>query len=177
MSQPDPVSSDREHIADLVVADIQDRKRRGVREYGTALQPMNGRRALWDLYEELLDAAHYTRQRILEEHLVLVEMVGDAQVRQTLKEIYDRCDLIAKRPGQVNRQALEHRYTDDISYLRMVIEAQQVALATLRAPAPTGGLGTTGEDPAAPAPTGDDGSPREEALRAMAGPDESGVFP
>jgi len=64
--QPDPVPNDMPHVADLVVADIRVRKAQGLAEYGTPLQPRNGRLALRDLYEEILDAAHYLRQEIWE---------------------------------------------------------------------------------------------------------------
>lgn len=129
MSQSDPVPNGREHIADLVVADIQDRKRHGVREYGVALQAHNGRRALWDLYEELLDGAHYVRQRVLEEDHTLRRTVGNENVRALLTEIYNRRDLFSDRRGQVDRQTLEQRYIDDVGYLRHVVESLLVELA------------------------------------------------
>ena len=50
-----------------VIADIEQRAEHGKREYGTYLYPNNGRSALQDLYEELLDAACYIKQRIIEE--------------------------------------------------------------------------------------------------------------
>lgn len=64
--QPAPAPNDLPHIADLVVADIHTRKAAGLREYGTPLQPRNGRRALVDLYQEIIDAALYLRQEIWE---------------------------------------------------------------------------------------------------------------
>jgi hypothetical protein len=70
VDQPPPVENDRPAIADLVIADIQGRKRIGIERYGVALQPHNGRDALVDLYQELLDGAKYARQKIeeLEDH-------------------------------------------------------------------------------------------------------------
>lgn len=64
--QPLPTPNDRPVIQDLVVADIQTRRELGVKRYGTALQPFNGRNSLQDLYEEILDAANYVRQVIYE---------------------------------------------------------------------------------------------------------------
>lgn len=64
--QPLPTPNDRPHIHDLVAADIQARKELGTRRYGTPLQPHNGRDALRDAYEELLDGACYIRQEIEE---------------------------------------------------------------------------------------------------------------
>lgn len=64
--QPDPTPNDRPDIQSLVVADIASRREHGIRTYGTALQAFNGRDALQDLYEELIDACMYIRQLIEE---------------------------------------------------------------------------------------------------------------
>lgn len=64
---PMPIPNDQPSIHDLVVKDVQDRKELGLRRYGSLLQTGNGRNALQDLYEELLDAACYARQRLAEE--------------------------------------------------------------------------------------------------------------
>ena len=53
-------------VRDLVVADLEERYAKGLQDYGVPLQPYNGRNALWDTYEELLDAALYLRQFIYE---------------------------------------------------------------------------------------------------------------
>ncbi len=65
--QPPPVPNERKAIADLVIEDIEERKRIGTERYGTPLQAFNGREALVDLYQELLDAVQYIRQLIEEE--------------------------------------------------------------------------------------------------------------
>ena len=52
--------------AHLVCVDMQARKALGVSRYGMALQANNGRDALPDLYEELLDASAYLRQMLYE---------------------------------------------------------------------------------------------------------------
>ena len=55
------------HGAHLLVADdLEQRAVVGLQRYGTKLQPHNGRDALRDLYEELLDAMAYTRQAQIE---------------------------------------------------------------------------------------------------------------
>jgi hypothetical protein len=64
--QPAPVPSGRAAIWELVLADMATRHQVGVERYGTPLQAHNGRDALRDLYEELLDAVAYTRQAIEE---------------------------------------------------------------------------------------------------------------
>jgi hypothetical protein len=61
-----PVVNNSPGIQDMVIADIVKRKQLGIETYGTVLQANNGRDALRDLYEELLDATMYIRQ-ILEE--------------------------------------------------------------------------------------------------------------
>jgi len=64
--QPLPVINDEISIQDRVIADIQERKQLGISRYGTALQPFNGRDALQDLYDELIDATQYIKQEIVE---------------------------------------------------------------------------------------------------------------
>jgi hypothetical protein len=64
--QPAPVANDRPAVWPLVVADMQARDAVGRERYGVPLQPHNGRDALRDLYEELLDAVAYARQAIYE---------------------------------------------------------------------------------------------------------------
>jgi len=54
-------------IFELVKQDIEARAEKGLRKYGERLKPFNGRNALQDLYEELLDAAMYTKQQLLEQ--------------------------------------------------------------------------------------------------------------
>lgn len=61
-------------IQDQVIADILTRKELGITNYGTALFPYNGRDSLKDLYEEILDAAMYLKQMMIEsENSVLVD--------------------------------------------------------------------------------------------------------
>lgn len=64
--QPRPVPNGSPSVQGMVIDDLTVRLRVGIQRYGTALQPFNGRDALRDLYEELLDAACYTRQLIAE---------------------------------------------------------------------------------------------------------------
>jgi hypothetical protein len=64
--QPLPEANTYPPIQTLVIKDMEARKTIGLRRYGTLLQPFNGRDALRDLYEELLDATMYIRQVIYE---------------------------------------------------------------------------------------------------------------
>lgn len=64
--QAPPTTNDKPAIWDLVVVDMQARDKVGRERYGTRLQPHNGRDALVDMYQELLDAVVYCRQAIFE---------------------------------------------------------------------------------------------------------------
>lgn len=67
--QPLPTPNDYPAIQELVIQDIKERMEVGIKRYGSALKPFNGRSALLDLYQELLDGAMYARQRLEEEQL------------------------------------------------------------------------------------------------------------
>ena len=54
-------------ILGMVLADLTNRALEGKKKYGEPLLAHNGRNALWDLYQELLDAAMYIRQVIEEQ--------------------------------------------------------------------------------------------------------------
>ncbi len=49
-----------------VIDDLQTRTALGIKRYGTPLQTFNERDAKQDLYEELLDAAQYCKQVLME---------------------------------------------------------------------------------------------------------------
>lgn len=66
-------------VLSLVVADLQERARVGLRKYGDALRTFNGRNALQDAYEEALDLAMYLRQKIEEDR----DRPDHADVNQT----------------------------------------------------------------------------------------------
>lgn len=66
-SQPLPTVRDGvEDVQTAVIRDIESRRELGIRRYGTALQPHNGRNALLDAYEEALDLAMYLKQALIE---------------------------------------------------------------------------------------------------------------
>lgn len=62
---PKPVAG-APSIHDLVAADLIERRDFGLRKYGVPLQAGNGRNPLADLYAELLDAACYAKQAMIE---------------------------------------------------------------------------------------------------------------
>lgn len=61
-----PIHNERQSIQDLVIADIEARKKVGLERYGTLLQAGNQRDSLRDAYEEALDLTCYLRQAIEE---------------------------------------------------------------------------------------------------------------
>lgn len=65
-TQPTPVANAHPCAQDKVMHDMAARKKLGIRKYGTALQPFNGRDSLQDAYEEVLDLAAYLANLILE---------------------------------------------------------------------------------------------------------------
>lgn len=64
--QPAPIPNEERSVWEVVIEDMAARDRVGREQYGTKLQPFNGRDALWDAYEEALDLAVYLRQAIIE---------------------------------------------------------------------------------------------------------------
>lgn len=82
------VSLDREpHIDDdaygRVIADIEARKEIGLQRYGTLLQAHNGRDALLDAYQEVLDLCQYLRQ-VKEEGATWVDVTYGNALRMAL---------------------------------------------------------------------------------------------
>jgi hypothetical protein len=65
-TQPLPTPSTERDVVDFVKDDLDTRRELGIRRYGQALRAHNGRDALQDAYEELLDLVCYIRQ-LLEE--------------------------------------------------------------------------------------------------------------
>lgn len=63
MTQP---TGNGQVIMDLLLEDLAERYQIGLKEYGTPLRAFNGRDALKDAYEEVLDLALYLRQAIYE---------------------------------------------------------------------------------------------------------------
>lgn len=64
--QPAPKANGYPAVWPLVIEDMCERDKIGQVRYGTPLRPHNGRDALRDLYEELLDAVAYCRQMLYE---------------------------------------------------------------------------------------------------------------
>lgn len=69
-SQPEPEKSGLSvSVTQSVIDDLNFRRSQGIQKYGMELFTFNGRDALTDRYQELLDAACYTKQALLERDL------------------------------------------------------------------------------------------------------------
>jgi hypothetical protein len=95
-----PIVNDRLSIQSMVRADLERREQVGIERYGTPLQAFNGRDAARDLYEELLDAACYSRQ-LIEETVELRALSLEDERR--LVEEQARCESL--------RSSLKHADT------------------------------------------------------------------
>lgn len=63
--QPDPLPG-KTMVYKYVMRDLKERVEMGKLRYGIPLKTQNGRDALWDAYQELMDALLYIRQELLE---------------------------------------------------------------------------------------------------------------
>lgn len=81
MSQPMPTPG-QEDVTAALIAHIERRREQGIRTYGTSLQTFNGRSALVDALEEVLDLAQYLMQEILERQAMEAEL---ARLRGEMK--------------------------------------------------------------------------------------------
>ena len=70
-------------ILPLVIADLQQRDTAGTKKYGTTLQANNGRDALVDLSQELMDAVMYLRQYMEEMECLGIKL---SKLRDVLAE-------------------------------------------------------------------------------------------
>lgn len=104
VDQPPP-AGDGKPIWDLVVNDMRERDNLGRQRYNTPLRSWNGRDALIDAYQEVLDLAVYMRQEIEErksiqeicEHIALIPGAEDCtpqNLLETLGEIEERIHML-----------------------------------------------------------------------------------
>jgi len=94
--QAETNQNDESFVYDLVIKDIGDRVNVGKKAYGTPLQPFNGRSALVDLYQELIDASFYIRQKIEEDDqlLTLIDDISILKDRGDLPGLYKAIDRL-----------------------------------------------------------------------------------
>jgi hypothetical protein len=74
-------------IHELVKRDLDKRAKLGLKKYGQYLYAKHSRNALQDLYEELLDAASYCKQILMEEEMELkIKRIRESRVPKKKKE-------------------------------------------------------------------------------------------
>lgn len=119
-------------IHELVMADILARARLGIQRYGTPLQAHNGRDALQDLYEELLDAAQYLKQVIEERN---AKRGGGEDAATTTKNVstsgarIDEATITARGPGEGISASVPNRILENAKHLVGVKPGDQDILA------------------------------------------------
>jgi hypothetical protein len=95
-------------ITPLVIADLQARSAEGVKKYGEPLRAFNGRRALVDAYQEVLDLAQYLRQE-LEETRTAAAPAPDVKLgARSLKYIRDWIEQLGDGPKAPILELVRH---------------------------------------------------------------------
>jgi hypothetical protein len=124
VDQPPP-TGDGTPIWDLVVDDMRERDNLGRQRYNTPLKSWNGRDALVDAYQEVLDLAVYMRQEIEERksiqeicnHIALIPGGEDCtpqNVLETIAEIEEKIHLIERANLTLRRRVTE--FQNEASY-------------------------------------------------------------
>lgn len=72
IEQSDPIPG-KQSVTQAVITDLRQREQVGIRRYGRTLETFNGRNALIDAYEEVLDLAQYIKQVLMEDDALRAE--------------------------------------------------------------------------------------------------------
>lgn len=125
-------------VTESLIAFLRERQTRGIATYGRSLQTFNGRNAVQDLREELVDAAQYATQWLLEREQLTAE---NERLRTRIAELdYLRPPVRAfARAMEEQLRANDHKGGwDDCSlqYLRdrMDVELWELKRALRRSP-------------------------------------------
>lgn len=109
--QPPPVPNAGRPVWDQVITDMWDRDRVGRQRYGTPLQTHNGRQALSDAYEEVLDLAVYLKQELLERTALETQVeegkIGIAELRDERAMILSKLAKAGEREEALKRRVRE----------------------------------------------------------------------
>ena len=100
--QPLPTPNDKPSLWDEVINDMKTRDTVGRARYGTPLQPHNGRNALVDIADELLDALVYLKQLRVEAAAFRVALV------EILSKSSSTCPECASRIKQITDVLLQN---------------------------------------------------------------------
>lgn len=112
-----------------VMADLAERVRLGKTKYGTELRVSNGRSALTDLYQELLDAVQYCKQRLMEDQLRFSSVSGLGTLE--LVALANLCadSILADGTASINAKTAAQSVVDHVpkasptTTLRMLVQA------------------------------------------------------
>jgi hypothetical protein len=122
--QPPPAEGG-EVVLFQVIDDLKERAESGAQKYGGYLMTNNGRSAMWDLYQELLDSCMYIRQYLMEQETQQQELPAtspQAQIQRlswamvnTNGETRIRLDKIEDQLDEISL-VLEH-LTTNVAYM------------------------------------------------------------
>ncbi len=109
-TQPLPIHTDEVPTVDTVISDLDTRKQMGIKKYGVALQPSNGRDSLQDAYEEVLDLCVYIKNEIRHRESLSADL---ASARAANKSMYERINRL-----ECEAEERERRHKETIAALR-----------------------------------------------------------
>jgi hypothetical protein len=91
-----------ERVRTAVILDLHRRIELGTQRYGHPLQTFNNRNAIQDLYEERLDAAHYSKQVMMENRLLGLQMTPyDRMYRDAIRDILELREILLGEPRAI----------------------------------------------------------------------------
>jgi hypothetical protein len=126
--QPPPISSDGPDVWLLVLEDMKRRREEGIAKYGVPVRPCNGRDALVDLYQEILDACVYARQAIEERgrnRRIVVCLCGSTR----FKDAFIRANFEETMAGKVVLSVGLFGHAD--AHVHQLTETEKTALDAL----------------------------------------------
>jgi hypothetical protein len=105
-AQPPPQGGADVDCWHSLIAAMTERRRLGIEHYGTPLHPFNGRRALIDLSQELLDALVYLQQELEERRSLEGQLQAALTEVARLRLLHARaCDRIVAQSELLTRLA------------------------------------------------------------------------
>lgn len=118
IEQPPPIPNNSPAIWDLVVADMVERNKEGIKKYGTPLQAGNGRDALVDAYQESLDQTVYLRKEIEERKSdkIHVQLNALLQIQSEIRRIFEIED------EEILVPTLEEKWTNSQAAVQALLE-------------------------------------------------------
>lgn len=102
-------------LAREIPAQLLERRRLGIKRYGTSLQAHNGRIACRDLREELLDALAYSEQEAVERAKLEEDLRDEQGTRQGLEARLDRIWRLV--PEEIRKGCKPHDVEDAVELL------------------------------------------------------------